>query len=464
MNDEIQTEINRVAKDGGIVKVVLYGRISKDRANETSTETQLREMRQLCEMHGWVIVAEFIDYGKSAFKLDVDREEFEKAMALIENGAANRLIVWKLDRMSRNARGFMKINERLEKVGASFASVKEPWFDTSTPIGIALVFLMAALAQMEAEGIQARAFGYHEGRKINRRTPTGPRPFGYNRPNPNELVINVKEWKIVTEAAERVLGGDTLRGIARDFQSRGIATAKGDAWSHSTLRTFLLSPTSAALIKTDSGLVDASDVWEPLIDRETWDELQAVLGDPNRCAHITGGSDARKLKHLLPGLMTCGRCGGRMVTKSHKKGRQYGCESCDLSIMAEPTDAIVTNWVMNNVTPDQWRSMRTQGKGTDPTVIAGIQASIDELFIERATNPNRVSRDTYDRTMAILESQLEAATQEPVLTLPNIDNLAEGWKSITNEEKRNVIQAVTESIEILPYGKGQTGELRVRIR
>lgn len=444
-------------------KVVLYGRISKDRANETSTETQMRDMRAMCDIAEYAIVGEFTDYGKSAFKLDIERDQFEAAMAMIESGQASKLIVWKLDRMSRNARAFMRINDRLEKAGATFQSVKEPWFDTSTPIGLALVMLMAALAEMEAEGIQARALGYHEGRKQNSRTPTGPRPYGYTREQngnhiANALFPNPKEAAIIVEVAVRVINGESLRGIARDLDARNVPTISGKGWNHSTLRTVLLNPTTAGLTRDGT----ASDNWSAILDRETWDHIATILNDPERTSHIEAGKEARKLKHLLPGIMECGRCGGRMVTKSHKRGRQYGCETCDLSIMADIADNTVTDWVMANVSESDWQSLLTQGQGNDPRVIASIEAKI--AAVDSQFRTDAISTGRWMELTADFNEQLEAATIAPAVKVPNVPNLHNGWADMSNLGKRQVIEATIGNIKVLPYGKGCTGTDRIEIQ
>lgn len=445
-----------------IVRVVISTRISVDRDTEQSIKNQLRECRAYAKAQGWEIVGEFADRGKSAFKLDVERPEFDKAMRMIETGKANRLLIWKLDRMTRNARGFMRIHDRLTEWGATFNSVSEPWFDTSTPIGLALVMLMAALAQMEAEGIQGRALSWHMGRFEMLLPPTGNRPFGYKRPEANKLAIIEREQNLVEEMAARILAGDALREIARDFTSRKIKTASGcETWSHTTIRSVMLNPTTAALIEVSPNEFVRSPHWEPLIPREMWEAIRAVLTDASRCSHIEGGKDARKLKHMLPGLMTCGKCGGRMVTQSHTRGRQYGCPDCDMSIMGDVADRVVTDWIMTNVTVAQWDVMRAAGKGRDS--VEEIQGRINELFIERTTHPDRVPRAIYDQAMTELENQLAAANADADIPMPDVPNLGTGWDGMSVHDKRTVIGAVIDSITVRPYAKGCTGDNRIVI-
>lgn len=462
--------VETVIENDKSLRVVIYTRISVDRDTEQSIRNQTRECIEYAKAHGYIVVGEpFIDRGKSAYKLETVRPGFDAAMQTIESGKANHLLVWKLDRMTRNARGFGKINERLEKSGATFGSVMEPWFDTSSAIGYALIGLMAALAQLEAEGMQGRALSWHEGRLAELMPPTGNRPFGYNRDKgANTLTVNADEKELVVEMAQRILGGDALREIARDFTSRNIPTSQCNAkrqtntnWSHTTIRSVLLNPTSAALVEVAKGEYLPSPNWQPLLDVDMWEAVGQVLTDPDRTSHIDGGTDARKLKHLLPGLMACGKCGGRMVTQIHKAGRQYGCADCDMSIMAEMADANVTRWIMENVSESDWSLLRAAGKGS--ATAEEIQGRINELFIERTLNPNRVPKAVYESAVSALEDQLAAAKEDCATPMPDVPNLHEGWADMSNHDKRTVIGAVIERIEVAPYRKGCTGDKRIAI-
>jgi DNA invertase Pin-like site-specific DNA recombinase len=474
-----RSRFDRIESENAIpeaIRVAISTRISVDRDTEQSIKNQMRECRAFAKLNGWEIVGEFVDKGKSAYKLETVRPGFDDAMAMIESGKANRLLVWKLDRMTRNARGFMQINDRLESMGATFASVKEPYFDTSTPIGLAIVMLMATMAQTEAEGIQGRALSWHEGRLGELMPPTGNRPYGYRRPNKGDedwkaggaLIPVPDEVAIIHEMVARINAGESLRAIARDFTDRKIPTAQKNhkretntAWSHSTIRSVMLSPTTAGLVEVAKGEFVQSDKWEPIISEPVWRIIRAILTDGNRCTHIEGGKDARKLKHLLPGLMACGRCGGRMVTQSHKAGRQYGCADCELSIMADVADSVVTDWIMENVTVNQWNHLRAAGKGTD--AIEELQGRINELFIERSLHPNRIPRHIYETTVAELESQIAAAQTDADIPMPDVANLGTGWVDMSNADRRTVIGGVIQSITVTPYCKGNTGRTRIVI-
>lgn len=447
--------MKKQAKQARAIKAVLYARISVDRDTESSIANQLREMRQLCQLNGWEIVGEYSDRGRSAFKVEVEREGFEEAMTMIESGQANHLVVWKLDRMTRNARGWVKINERLETADATFASQSEPWFDTSSPIGYALVGLMVALAEMEAEGIQGRILMWHRGRIESLMPPVGPRPYGYDREKANQLTINESEATVIREMVSRVLKGDSLTTIARNLTALGIPTATGGTnWAVATIRGIVTNPTIAALVDCDGSYV-GSDKWDAIIEPATWELVANVLP--------SDGPTRIYERQLLSQLIHCAKCGEHMSAIYQTKGRRYKCVGCTNSIRQDLTDDVVSEWILDNVSDSEWQSLRTQGRGTDPRVVDELQGRIHELWIERATNPNRIHKDVYESTMAQLESQLSAAMDEPAVKLPDVDSLHDGWATMSNDDQRLVIKALALNVKVHPYAKGCTLAKRIKV-
>lgn len=464
---------NQVTRE---IRAVIYTRISVDRETQSSIANQLRECREFLGSQDITIVSEFSDVGKSAFKLDVERPGFDKALRMLETGEANQLVVWKLDRMTRNARGFASINERLESWDATFRSIKEPWFDTSSPIGYAIVGLMAALAQMETENIQGRILSWHEGRRLNGDVPIGPTPYGYTRPIEGDkawrkggaLIVEPKQAVIVEEMVTRVLAGDGLRSIARDLTARGIETPNGaNGWNHTSIRKIILSPTVAAMYADGR----KGESWDAIVDRDVWQQLHAMLTDANRIASFDCGS--RVPTHMLTNLMTCGKCdaGAEMNSHTTSKGRKYRCKNCKATVIAHVAEAVVSEWISENITDAKWRAMRAAGKGRDNSLIDSLTQQIEQLFIDyhsRKGKRNEIRPEVYHALDADLTAQLDAAESEPMLELPEVESLRDSWADMSIEDKRKVIVASIEAITVAPLPKGHkpcpaTARARIRI-
>jgi site-specific DNA recombinase len=125
--------------------------------------------------------------------------------------------------------------------------------------------------------------------------------------------------------AARVLSGQSLNGVATEWRQRGIRTPSGNFWSPQNLRQMLLSPSIAGYRTHHGNLIEGT--WKPIIPREQWELLKALLEDPAR----SNGRRGHPAGYLLTGLVVCGVCGHRMVIDYNRRGggrrvRSYKCK------------------------------------------------------------------------------------------------------------------------------------------
>src|SRR6478752_5877757 len=129
-----------------------------------------------------------------------DRPQLAKLMASLKPGDV--VVVTKLDRLGRSTRELLDLIERIGKAGASFRSLGDPLWDTSSPQGRLLSTLLAAIAEFERELIRERT---GEGRK---RAMANGVKFGRKR--------KLSDYQR-TEATKRRSAGETLAAIAKSY-------------------------------------------------------------------------------------------------------------------------------------------------------------------------------------------------------------------------------------------------------
>jgi len=131
--------------------IALYARKSVERENSISCETQLEYCRAMLkpDERGEKIL-EFVDNGYSGG--NTDREGFQKMLRQIERGKITKVIVYRLDRISRSLSDFVGILETLKRYHVKFISSQES-FDTSSPYGEMIVKLLAVFAEFERQSI-----------------------------------------------------------------------------------------------------------------------------------------------------------------------------------------------------------------------------------------------------------------------------------------------------------------------
>src|SRR4051794_7295856 len=138
-----------------LMRAALYVRLSEETETSTSPARQEELCRKYAEDRGWTVVGVYADIDVSATHSGLDRPQLNK---LREHGAAKAIdvvIVWRLDRLARTVLDLLTLMKQWSDGGCATASATEN-IDLTTPIGRAMVTLIAIFAEMEAEAIKAR--------------------------------------------------------------------------------------------------------------------------------------------------------------------------------------------------------------------------------------------------------------------------------------------------------------------
>ena len=176
----------------------IYGRQSVDRVDSISIESQIEYCQY--ETRGGKFKT-FTDKGYSG--KNTDRPQFQAMMEAIRRGEVNRVIVYKLDRISRSVMDFMNLFTEFQQYGVEFVSCTEK-FDTSTPMGRAMLKIIVVFAELERETIQQRVMDAYMSRSRKGFYMGGRIPYGYKL---EPFMIDGKKtshYTIIPEEAEVV--------------------------------------------------------------------------------------------------------------------------------------------------------------------------------------------------------------------------------------------------------------------
>lgn len=230
----------------------IYGRQSVDKKDSISIETQI----ELCkrEVADGQAVKLYTDKGYSGS--NINRPAFQELLSDIQNGKITKVIIYRLDRMSRSILDFAKLIEFFKKYGVEFQSTQEK-FDTSTPIGNAMLSITMVFAQLERETIQQRIKDNYYARGKQGSYLGGPPPFGCEKVN---LTINGKTVKAMKCAEEKsgllnrifsMYGYEqySLGEIARTLNTEGIPSPTGVRWDSCRISMLLRNP---VYVKSDT--------------------------------------------------------------------------------------------------------------------------------------------------------------------------------------------------------------------
>jgi len=221
----------------------IYGRQSVDRQDSISIESQIDFCKY--ELKGGSY-KEYTDKGYSG--KNTDRPRFKQLVEDIEHGLIQRVIVYKLDRISRSIIDFASMMELFQRYGVEFVSSTEK-FDTSTPMGRAMLNICIVFAQLERETIQKRVTDAYYSRCRKGFHMGGPAPFGFmledaviDGINTKKLIADPKTSQYVKLMYEMYSNPNTSLGdISRHFAEQGIVIG-GEQLYRSTLSNTMKSP------------------------------------------------------------------------------------------------------------------------------------------------------------------------------------------------------------------------------
>lgn len=175
----------------------IYARQSVDRADSISIESQIEFCKY--ELKGGSF-REYKDRGYSG--KNTTRPQLQQLLADIRRGEVEKVIVYKLDRISRSILDFSNMMELFQQYQVEFVSSTEK-FDTSTPMGRAMLNICIVFAQLERETIQKRVCDAYYSRSQKGFHMGGKAPYGYRL---EEIVMGWIQYQEAGGGAGR--GGD----------------------------------------------------------------------------------------------------------------------------------------------------------------------------------------------------------------------------------------------------------------
>lgn len=440
------------------MKTAVYLRQSLDRdENKLAVDRQREDLLKLCAARGWDDPLEYCDNSISA-STGKRRPAYEALCDDIRNGVIGRVAVWDLDRLHRHPMELETFIILAEKHDIQLASVGGD-ADLSDPNGQAFARMKGMFARLEVQHKSKRQKAANAQRARAGKSWVH-RAFGYDG---NEVIPS--EAKAIRAAYSALLGGDSLLGIARHWNTTGVPTVKGARWNGGVVRQILLNCRYAGLQKHQGEILEGVKTdWPAIVKRDVWEAAVALLSDP---ARHTGKSTGRK--YLLTGLAVCGLCHRTMGTTQRptKNGGHRAIYQCKrdgcMRVVRDllKVDAVVTDVVCERLSmPDAAAALvkPTVDTALDRDHVTALRARLDSLandFAEGDLTSSQLKTATT-RIMAKLaeaESKLLDANTSRVLDgLVGVPDAARRFAALPLDRQRAVIDTLC-TVTILPSTK-----------
>lgn len=271
----------------------------------------------------------FEDAGYSA--KNTDRPAFQQMMSRLRTGEFSHLVVWKIDRISRNLLDFAEMYAEIKKLGITFVSKNEQ-FDTSSAMGEAMLKIILVFAELERNMTSERVSAVLISRATNGQWNGGRIPFGYNyNKETSEFTINESEASVIRSIYDAYEQEHSLLRVAKMFNEKGIFPRSGIPWNPTTIGTMLKNPfytgsyrynyhdesksggnTSTKHLKSKEDWIIVKNHHPAIIPEERQQHVLSILENNRRSNSRSSKAYSRKNTHVFAGLLFCGYCGKQM--------------------------------------------------------------------------------------------------------------------------------------------------------
>ena len=482
----------------------VYGRQSVDRKDSISIESQI----EFCEyeLKGENYKA-YTDKGYSG--KNTDRPKFQQLMADIQRGLIKKVVVYKLDRISRSILDFATMMEEFQKYNVEFVSSTEK-FDTSTPMGRAMLNICIVFAQLERETIQKRVTDAYYSRCLKGFHMSGPAPYGFSLAPTRlhdvrtKMLVEDPETKkyalqmftmyaepltsfgditrYFSEAGIKIYGKDLTRGfLSQLLRNPAYVIADLDVYEFfKSQGTYIVN--EAADFEGGNGcyLYQGRDVAE---NKNTQLRDQILVLAPHKgfvpssiwlkcrkkLMNNTTFQSGRKARNTwMAGKVKCGRCGYALMSVGNSTGTQYlrcskradnkSCEGCG-KLKTHDFESFIFGEMAKKMS--QFESLIGGNEDrVDPRItalqieLAKVDEEIEKLLDTLSgANPILLSYanskiealDTKRQNLVKEIADLSAEVMSP-RQIRELSNHIHNWENISFEDRRKIVDGLITQI------------------
>lgn len=318
--------------------IALYLRVSTGhQVDKDSLPHQEKELRAYCEhiMHvATKRIEMFVDAGHSG--KDTKRPAFERMMQKVKAGLVSHVLVYKIDRISRNLVDFSIMFDTFKYNHITFISLNEQ-FDTSSAIGEAMLKIILVFAELERKMTSERVTDVMIGRALQGKRNGGNVPFGWQWNTEKErLEHHETEAKFVKQMYEMYLDTKSTARTRNYLNTNNILTKRGEMWTTNTIAATIRNPlnkgdyrynyreSSGGKKKPSKDVVYIEGAFKPIVTPALWNNANAAMDANGNNWNASRPGRVVKQLHPFAGLLFCDKCGSKFYASLKDKTRANG--------------------------------------------------------------------------------------------------------------------------------------------
>jgi site-specific DNA recombinase len=493
------------------VRCAIYTRKSTDEGLDREFNT-LQAQRAAAEAYidsqrgeGWTCLSDAYDDGGFS-GATMSRPAMQRLMADVEAGRIDCIVVYKLDRLSRNVRDYLNFLAFLDDRDVAFVSVTQQ-FNTSTPLGRMTLKQLLLFAEFERDMTAERTRDKMRAARRRGRWTGGMPPLGYDViPEGGRIVANRDESDTVKTIFELYLEKRSLLAVVWELRCMGVRRKSwttrdgkvriGREFNNVDLHRLLTDPLYAGMQKLGDETFKGEQ--PAIISKAVFDRVQRILVENRRNA---GASHRNRHGALLRGILRCSACDSAMThafTERRGKAFRYyrcvnsvkrGAAACPTgSVPAQKIEASVVEQIQrigaDSVLCDETfrqvqaqvaterRGLKAEAKRIDRDLVVGRSevdrltsavgratgAAADAVMVKLAATQERLAtlerrqHEVTDRLVA-----LDGQDVDPEALRSALAQFTELWEVLLTPERERIVRLLVDRVD---YHRAD-GELRI---
>jgi DNA invertase Pin-like site-specific DNA recombinase len=421
--------------------VVALIRQSKEKDSKLSPDTQRGGIMTFAEQRTMRIVKwlEELDVPGDAF-----RPVLERAVRMVEQGEAQALVLWKVDRLGREPEGMYAARGRIERAGGTMHFADEA-FELDSEAGDYLFAMFAARAKAERRRIGANwrnAITDANGRGVHQGDA-----YGYYRAPKVPLQVEPSEAGALKVLFESRAQRKSWKACAEAMSAAGYKPRRGSKWSTSTLK-WMLKNTVYLGWATQGELVN-KHAHPSLVSQELFEAANRVKGSHH----------PRTDEWLLSGLVRCQVCRASMIGHKAPRGRKtkggYGCRRRHLYVNAERLEALVTEaaFARHDILMDS--AHRELNIAELDAAVETAKRTLAKLYVvqAKAAYPELMSEDVQQAEVAVARAEQQRSLALETYAPEGVNllfSLRDEWENMTAEQHNQALTGLLDFVIVHP--------------
>ena len=320
--------------------IALYTRVSTGyQIEKDSLPHQRKELLAYCKhvLHLPMDKIEvFEDAGKSG--KNTDRPAYQRLMKQVRSNKISHVVVYKIDRISRNLVDFSLMYDDFKYNRVTFISLNEQ-FDTSTAMGETMLKIILVFAELERKLTSERVSDVMIGRAMEGKWNGARVPFGWDWDNQKQMPVHSPKEAAFAKLIYDLYEETRSTGKVRDYcNQHDIPTKRGGEWTTKTLSQFIRNPmnkgdyrynyreSARGRKKPKDEVIYVENVFPPLIDPEQWERCNAIMDKNALDKNRLGFEPQKKYYHVFGGRLRC-TCGSTFHSDKDNRRASGFCPS-----------------------------------------------------------------------------------------------------------------------------------------